>query len=191
MAVEIEAKMRVADFDAVHSALRSVGAERICEALETNTFLDTPDRALLARDSGLRLRINRFSDGRETYVVTFKGPLRSGQLKTREEIEFAIDNPTAAAQMLARLGYERELSFEKRRESWRLDDCHVELDELPYLGRFVEIEGPNEATVMRVRQKLGLSSLAMEKRGYISLLSEYLKSNGISDREITLSQSHR
>jgi adenylate cyclase class 2 len=189
MSVEIEAKMHVEDFAAVREALKSSGAARIGEALETNTFFDTVDHSLLAKDSGLRLRVSRHADGREEFMITFKGPLQSGQLKSRDEIEIAIDNPKIAAELLGRLGYLPELSFQKRRESWRLGDCHVELDEMPYLGRFIEIEGPNEPAVMRVREKLGLGELAFEKRGYITLLSEYVKSNKIKDRAITFANS--
>ena len=188
MPIEIEAKMRVNDFAAVREALKSAGAEQRGQVLETNTFFDTKDRSLLAKDSGLRVRVNRHADGRQTFLITFKGPMRAGDLKTRDEIEIAIDNPNNAAQMLNRLGFEAELSFEKRRESWQLDDCHIELDEMPYLGKFVEIEGPNEPVVMRLRQKLGLDDLPLEKKGYITLLSEYLISNHIKDREITFAK---
>jgi len=188
MPVEIEAKMRVDDFGPVREALTSAGAEQAGKVLEINTFFDTADRALLAKDSGLRLRVKRHPDGRQQFILTFKGPLRSGNLKKRDEIEIAVDNPNTAAQMLARLGFERDVSFEKRRESWQLDECHVELDEMPYLGKFVEIEGPNEPTVMRLREKLGLGDRPLEKKGYVSLLSAYLKSHGIANREITFAK---
>src|SRR5438270_13083678 len=107
-----------------------------------------------------------------------------GELKMRDEVELAIDNPTIAVQLLGCLAYRPQLSCVKRWESWQLDDCHVELDEMPYLGKFVEIEGPDEPAVMRLRQKLRLDNLPLEKKGYITLLSEYLNSNHIKDREI-------
>src|SRR5438552_5431117 len=126
MAIEIEAKMRVEDFGALRAALKSSGAELVAQITETNTFFDTHDRALLAKDSGLRLRINRYADGRQTFALTFKGPLQSGALKTREEIQTAVDDPNAVVEILARLGYVAQLTFEKRRESWTLDDCNIE-----------------------------------------------------------------
>ena len=56
MPVEIEAKMKVADLGAVRARLQACGAQMQSIVLETNTFFDTEDRTLLARDQGLRLR---------------------------------------------------------------------------------------------------------------------------------------
>src|SRR5439155_26546781 len=111
--------------------------------------------------NGLRLRRNRDeSTGEDTYVITFKGPVAAGDLKVREEIELTVDSRRNTIDLLARLGYRVELSFEKRRETWTLDGCKVELDELPQIGRFCEVEGPDEATVNRVRETLDLSGHA-------------------------------
>ena len=186
MSLEIEAKMKVADFDAVRKALVVSGATHVGAVLETNTFFDTPDRALLAQDKGLRLR--RTHDQRtaeEHFIITVKGPAQAGPLKTREEAETNVDDGARAAGVLKALGFFPELSFEKRRESWTLDGCKIELDELPILGRFVEIEGPNEPTVMRVRQRLGLSELPPIKTGYISMLTRHLQETRDSRKSIT------
>ena len=71
-----------------------------------------------------------------------------------------------------------ELLFEKRRESWRLDDCKVELDELPQIGTFVEIEGASEDTVQAAREKLGLGDEASITEGYASMVSRKLGEAG-------------
>src|SRR5688500_13617029 len=132
MAVEIEAKMAVESVDAVRAKLRETGATPAGSHFEVNTFFDTAERGLLACGEGLRLRLNRdAATGSETHVVTFKGPRRAGPLKSREEIEFDISSGGAAAELFERLGYRRTLSFEKRRETWELDGCKVELDEVP------------------------------------------------------------
>src|SRR5687767_8735008 len=141
MAVEIEAKMSVESFDAVRAKLRELGATVAGSHFEVNTFFDTAERGLLARGEGLRLRLNRdAATGHETYVVTYKGPRRPGPLKSREEIEFGVSPGAAAADLFERLGYQRTMSFEKRRETWELGGCKVELDEVPVLGRFIEVE---------------------------------------------------
>jgi adenylate cyclase class 2 len=189
MATEIEAKMPVESFDSIRQMLKRVDAALVSTVVETNTFFDTRDRALQARDCGLRLRINRATNAQEQSLITFKGPGLTGQLKTREEIELTIDDAAGGSELLQRLGYLPGLSFEKRRESWRLDACQIELDEMPYLGKFIEIEGPSESEVMSVRKKLGLDAARLEKRGYISLLSQYLAANNIADRRITFSKS--
>src|SRR5688500_9007961 len=116
MPVEIEIKMKVEHLAPVRDRLKAIGAQPAGEAMETNVFFDTLDRALLASDCGLRLRHSR--DGatkQEKLVCTYKGPRHEGQVKKREEIEVGFDRIDAIEQLLARLGYTRQLSFEKRR----------------------------------------------------------------------------
>src|SRR3954463_8648792 len=156
MALEIEAKMRLADPSAARQALRRLEGLRVGEIFETNVFLDTPDRRLLNSGSGLRLRRNHHVDsGRDELVITHKGPLQRGELKSRPETEVTVDDFDQALALLDQLGYRPDLRFEKHRESWKLDGCKIELDELPHLGHFIEIEGPDEAAVMRLRERLG------------------------------------
>jgi adenylate cyclase class 2 len=190
MAVEIEAKMTVESFDGVRARLREVGAAGPVEHLEVNTFFDTEDRSLLAADEGLRLRLDRLvAAGTERHIITYKGPRQLGPLKSREELEVEVSDPVSAASLLERLGYLRTLSFEKRRESWEIDRCKVELDELPHLGKFVEVEGPDEASVMRVRERLGLASRPIVKSGYIALLMSYLQERGQMTKNVRFAET--
>jgi len=185
MAVELEAKMAVADHLAVAVLLRQFAARKLGDHFEVNAFFDTEDRSLLAAGEGLRLRHELdFGTTRERHVITYKGPRQAGPLKNREEIEFEVSDAAAATILLERLGYVRTLSFEKRRQSWELDGCTVELDEVPYLGKFVEIEGPDEPTVMRVRERLQLSDRPLIKSSYISLLMTHLKERGEARQDV-------
>jgi adenylate cyclase class 2 len=176
MPTELEAKMKVDDLDGVRTRLKESGAKRTGSAFEVNAFFDTPDRSLLSADKGLRLRRTRDDQtGKEKFVITVKGPQQKGDLKSREEDEVRVEDGEDANAVLGALGFQPTLSFEKKRESWELDGCKIELDELPILGRFVEIEGPDERTVMRVREKLGLTQSPLIKTGYITMLARHLK----------------
>jgi adenylate cyclase class 2 len=186
MALEIEAKMAVDGFEPVRARLRDAGAVEIGKFLETNVFLDTEDRSLLAADEGLRMRANKnLATGESEYVITYKGPRQVGQLKSREEVELKVDRGAEAVTLLERLGYITMIQFEKRRESYHLDDCRVELDEMPHLGFFVEVEGPSESAVMNVRGRLQLDDRPMLKSSYVSLLMSYLQEHGDSRRRVT------
>ena len=185
MAVEIEIKLKVDHLAPVRDRLRQIGAKLIGEVMETNTFFDTPDRALLASDCGLRLRRSRnCATKAEKLIATYKGPRGEGQVKKREEIEVAVDQQQPTEQLFERLGYVRQLSFEKRRETWRIDKCVVELDSLPELGSFVEIEGATEADVMKIREKLGLASVPAVTPTYADLVAHHLSDRG--NRETSL-----
>lgn len=188
MPLEIEAKMKVDDHAPIRERLHECGAERVGEYLESNTFFDTEARSLLAADHGLRLRQQRdMATNREIFIITFKGPRQHGQLKTREEIELTVGSGRDAIALLASLGYSPVLTFEKKRQSWNLDRCHVELDELPYLGNFVEIEGPGEQLILAVREKLGLHGRPMLKTSYVAMLMDHVQRRGITGRVLTFS----
>jgi adenylate cyclase class 2 len=186
MGVEIEAKMKVDDLQAVRLLLHHHGAKPLGRHLETNIFFDTPDRSLLARDEGIRLRRSRdVVSGREEYVLTSKGPRQQGELKSREELETTVGDIQAMTAILARLGFVQTFSFEKKRESWQLEGCHVELDELPVFGTFVEVEGPSEQVVQRVRDLLGLRDVPLVKPSYIAMVAKYLEEQGGGARTLT------
>jgi adenylate cyclase, class 2 len=189
MPVEIEAKMKVTDLGQIRARLQACGAEPRSSVLETNTFFDTEDRTLLARDQGLRLRHMRNSKtNEETAKITFKGPRMPGALKTREERELTVGAAKDAMVLLESLGFSRVLTFQKRRESWGVEGCQVELDDLPHLGAFVEIEGPDEQTIFRVRQMLGLNDKPLISAGYIALMMAHLQERGINDRVVMFPQ---
>lgn len=176
MPTEIEAKMRIGEHEPLRVRLRAAGARRVGTVLEVNTFFDTTGHSLRSRDMGLRLRIARdVATGAESFVVTSKGPAARGALKRRDEIEFTVSNPDAAQRLFERLGFQPDLSFEKRRETWELDGCHVELDELPRLGRFVEIEGPSEEVILGVRDKLGLAQVELVRTSYIAMVASLMR----------------
>ena len=190
MPVEIEAKMKLDDASSLESRLEAAGAVRVNELLEINTFFDTPRGDLKAADEGLRIRLERSTDGTHVEAtITHKGPRAHGRMKTRDESEVVVGDARAAAELLTALGYVSVLSFEKRRRRWTLDDCRVEIDTLPYLGGFVEIEGPSEPIVLSVRRKLGLDHLPMISASYISMLVTYLSENAIQADHIGFSDS--
>ncbi len=180
MALETEIKLRVLDHDAVRRGLRAAGATFRKNELETNTFLDTASNDL--RKSGCGLRVRKAVDertGQSRCVITHKGPRKPGPMKIREETELEASAYDEAVQLLDQLGLKVMLSFEKRRETWDMGECEVVLDELPgEMGRFVEIEGPDEHEVTLVRERLGLSTAVVEPEGYAVLVAAFLQESG-------------
>ena len=63
---------------------------------------------------------------------------------------------------------------EKKRRVWQLNKCEIALDELPLLGTFVEIEGPDSETIANVQKKLGLGNLPHIGKSYALLQVEKL-----------------
>jgi adenylate cyclase class 2 len=182
--IEIEAKMPLRDPEALEARLQSLGARRGRTLRESNTFFDTREGSLKFVDQGLRLRVERDSDGSPDRIsLTHKGPRAHGQLKSRWETEVGVSDPRGAAELLSALGYLPVFSFEKRRQMWHMDGCHIAVDELPYLGLFVEIEGPSDEVVLRLRERLGLGLCPLLHASYISMLATHMAQHQIGGQE--------
>lgn len=172
MHIEIETKLKVESHDAVREALRAAGAERCGAWLETNHILDAADGRLRSGGGALRVREERDRDNDASRcTMTYKGPVEAGRLKRRTEIEMQVDDAERCLAVMEHLGYEPRIQFEKRREQFRLAPCTVELDELPHLGCYVEIEGPDEAAIEAVQRQLGLEQLQHVRQSYVEMLA--------------------
>ena len=171
MAEEIEAKYRLDDPAGLRGRLVARGAQPVARVFESNRLFDTPDRKLQAADCGLRLRTRRAPDGSQqvSTTLTYKGPRADDQMKIREELETVVSDPAATAAILRQLGLVEVIVYEKRRETWRLDECEVCLDELPKLGWFVEIEGSSVATIEAVASKLTLDVESLLRETYVEM----------------------
>lgn len=187
MKLEIEVKLKIdkkSQIQSLRRRLKSCDAVPLSFQIEHDVFFDLPGGKLASADKALRMRIFLDKQGRPMgCVLTFKGPRKRGVYKTREEIELSLHRQYhATAQMLKRLGYHKVLEYQKRRESWQLDKCKVELDELPELGWFVEIEGPSEKAISQVLEKLQLASVKQAGETYVEMVLKYLESSGQSEK---------
>ncbi len=192
MIVEVEAKLRLSDPPALHAKLAALDAVRDRDVLETNTYFDLPDGGLKSSDQGLRVRVEvDQATGKAESILTHKGPRAHGRLKSRSETELGVSDARAAGQMLSALGYQPVLTFEKLRTRYLLDGCRVEIDTLPYLGTYVEIEGNTDDDVVGVQAKLGLGDKPLIRASYIAMLVTYLSEHRLPRTIVRLSDDPR
>jgi len=184
--IEVEAKVRVPNHDDLIERLTSLAAEPVATMLETNIFVDSARKHLHTSDRGLRVRHIAYDDGQSDQItVTFKGPRQPGKLKSRREVEIDVSDVQGAMDLFAELGMQEVIRFEKRRQRYQLGGCTIELDEVPYLGRFAEIEGPGGKKVLAAREQLGLGDLPLIKSSYVAMLITYLEDHHIASRNVT------
>ncbi len=187
---EIELKYKVDGLEPVRRALRAAGAEFRFTVLQSDCYFDTPARSLLGADMAIRLRrVRCLKAGAEKPdargLLTFKGPRdASSRAKSREEQQTYLDDSRAMERILKACGLDVMLRVEKRRASYRLGRCLVELDELPLAGFFVEVEGPGEKAIDTIAKKLCLPP-EPTRAHYIELLQEQCRSAGVSCAEVT------
>ena len=189
MNIEIEAKLRLQDVEAMHARLAELEAVRDREIHETNTYFDLPEGRLKSTDQGLRIRVEREVEAQRTRtLITHKGPRSHGKFKSRTETETVVENARTAEALLVALGYHRLLTFEKRRTRYLLGDCRVEIDTLPYLGTFIEIEGDRDEAVTGVLEQLGLSGQPLIRASYVAMLSAHLREQGLEETHVRLAR---
>ncbi|MCI0458452.1 MAG: class IV adenylate cyclase [Gemmataceae bacterium] len=178
--LEIEMKFPAADFAPLLKRLAEWGAAESATAREdADHYFNAPDRDFARTDEALRLR--RIGPAN---LVTYKGPKRDAQTKTRTEVEVPLAEGDRAAedfaQLLIHLGYrptavvrKRRVLYHLEREGFALEVCFDEVDEV---GRFVELEiqAPEadyergRDVLLRVAAELGLTG--SERRSYLEML---------------------
>ncbi|HMC65587.1 MAG TPA: class IV adenylate cyclase [Gemmataceae bacterium] len=179
--LEVEMKFPVVDFAPLEGKLREWGAHAVGMRQEADHYFNAPDRDFARTDEALRLR----RIGPANYV-TYKGPKRDLQTKTRTEIEVPLADGDGAAEdfqrLLTHLGYRPVAVVRKSRRRFHLQrdgfPLEVSLDEVEQVGRFVELEiiaeerdlQPARSVLLRTAAELGLSS--SERRSYLELLLE-------------------
>ena len=181
--LEVEAKVKVDSLDQVAARLESLGITQFDKLVQRDCYFDNGDNSLASNDKGLRIR-RQSSSGDEKTILTYKDKRGESKYKSRPEYEVQVDDYDNMVNVLEGLGYKVVLSFVKRRQIWFLNGCEICLDELPILGCFVEIEGPDETAITETLKMLDLSQFEHICRGYASLMKKRLKENGIDSRYI-------
>jgi adenylate cyclase, class 2 len=167
MAIEIEKKYRLTteQLRLLGEALPRIGATRVGMEFEDNTLYrhDAIDQQTSV------LRVRRVG---ERTILTFKQQLpTSTSAKYRREEETEVENYAALAAVLQVLGCVPAVVYEKRRETWRLGNAEITIDELPF-GWFMEIEGSEEA-ITEVEQLIAIEGLTVENSTYPQLARKH------------------
>lgn len=182
---EIEAKLRVDSLEDVERRLAQLGASLQGQKVQIDCYFDTADRNLTRTDQCLRLRREKKGE-QERLIVTYKGAKEQADYKKRREIEFGVTDAEEVESFFDVLGYRRALVFNKRRHLWLLDCCEVALDELPLIGVFVEIEGPDSAEIRQVQTALGLTEAPHVMDSYAALIATRMSELGLEQTEVYL-----
>jgi adenylate cyclase class 2 len=177
MPTEIEAKFLHADHDVLRTRLKELGAT--CthpNRLTKRLTLDFPDKRLRHTAKGwIRIR-----DEGDKITLTYK-QLNDRSLHGMQEVELVVDDFDKAEAFLRTLGVEAYNFQETKRESWTLDDVEIDLDEWPWIDPFAEVEGPDEAAVWSVVERLGLDR---SKAVFGSVEIAYQDEYGVTEEEV-------
>ena len=147
MKTEIEVKFLDINFDTLRERLVALGG--MCEQPMRLMRRAIIQNEVTGRNSYIRVR-----DEGDKVTLTYKA-FESLSLHGASEIETTVGDFDDTVAILAAGGLEAKSYQESRRETWRVGDVEVMLDEWPWLKPYIEIEGPSEAAVRDVAAKLG------------------------------------
>jgi len=168
MITENEVKVRVSPD--IEKILREL-FEFIAEEEHEDIYFNAPDRDFRKTDEALRLRR---TDGK--VFLTYKEARKDSRMKSRNGIQVELSDFEKARELLKSLGFSEVIRMRKSRKVFRKDDITLCLDEVEFLGTFIEVEvlGDNveeaERKIEEVLKELGLSDEELITESYLELL---------------------
>lgn len=165
MNTEIEAKFIQVNHATVRSQLQALGGT-CTHSMRLMRRVVFVNEALESRHGWLRVR-----DEGDRVTVSYK-QRNSLDIHGTKEVETVVRDFDAITQIVRQLGNWTESYQESKRETWRVDEVEVVLDEWPWLDPIIEIEGPTAELVEHVAASLGFN---MKDAQYGSVMSAYRK----------------
>jgi len=175
--IEVEVKAHVSDFKGVKQRLIEIGAEKIREEHQEDTYFNAPHRDFAKTDEALRIREIPEGNGKKI-ILTYKGAKMDSRSKTREEIEVEVLDSENMAAILKNVGFKVAAAVKKDRINYNFRDSTVSLDDVHGVGKFVEIEkqaseGENFEDaldeIFGIYKQIGIDE-GFERRSYLELL---------------------
>lgn len=172
LALEQEIKLPFDTLEAAHQAVHTAGGRLVrSRRLIDDRLFDREDQSLMR--AGMALRIRR--DG-ELAVLTWKGPVQPGPVKSREEIETTVGDADTLTSIVQALGFRSWFRGQKYREDYDVDGATVVIDEAPF-GVFVEIEATPDA-IDAVSMRLGRTRADYRLESYPRLWRQWCEAHG-------------
>jgi adenylate cyclase class 2 len=173
MGIEIEKKYRLTEKqrEQVIQSLQNSKAEYCGEEFEENTLFH--GEHFEGKNCVLRLR--RVG---ERAILTYKQRFRSNSpIKFQREDETEVSDADATTSIILALGFLPALIYEKKRQTWRMNDVEIVVDELPF-GFYMEIEG-DEDGIIKTEKILGIENFEAEHETYPTLTRKLGTQNGL------------
>lgn len=167
---ELEIKIQIDSeehFQAVYDSCNKLFGPPTSHMLQLDEYYDTSDGQLKKRDLVIRV----LSNG-EKKTIALKSPrieLPSGAT-SRIELEFLAAEGEKVHEQLLNQGLNPNEAAEKERWTFIYNDCEIVLDKLPFIGSFIEIEGPSEEAINELVTLLNLSNCQVIRQNYGELM---------------------
>ena len=169
---EIEIKLKIPSEEDAMKLIEKLGkiSNNAPEYFEqTDIYYDAKNGDLMKKDFVIRMRI---VNGKG--YVAMKSPriFINDAVQKRIELEFEVKDIEAIKQKIKNQGLLETTVMEKRRTEFVLDNAVIAVDELPFIGWFLEIESDGEESIEKIIKDLGVSSFERVKLNYGELMDK-------------------
>jgi len=183
MSLEVEAKFRITPQQAtqIQSFLRKEKATKLGNRFETNVYFDTKKSDFKKKGKAIRLRSIQKTDLKTRYarlldehILTVKtnSKLKS-KYKSKIEHELTGLPYDTTLNILKVLNLQPVLIFQKKRISYKYKNAKIEIDQIPIIGYFCEIETNNEKLIKEILKDIKCENVKLIKIGYPSIINKF------------------
>ena len=150
MKPEIEAKFINIDIDAIRQKLLAAGAV-LEQPMRLMRRVNIEEQA--HRDVGAWIRVR--DEGHKTTLTWKQGMKKAGAIDRIEELEVEVSSFDDTVKIFELAGWSPKTYQESKRETWKLSEAEVVIDEWPWLAPMIEIEASDEDVVRSTAEQLG------------------------------------
>lgn len=146
--------------------LKKAGFKKIGTVLQEDTYYLAPGWEVPYPDELMRIRKE---SGK--YYLAYKGPSGGGLLGIKPKIEFEVEPSLANA--LEKLGYNKALSFTKKRTKFLGRGLELMIDDIEGQGCFLEFRAPTSegaAQIINCLEELGIKESFITKKSYLEIM---------------------
>lgn len=163
--IEVEVKAKIKDFETIRPKLIELGAIKIKDEFQEDTYFSSSIKDFAKTDEALRIRkviitnsnnniinnnkIEKVSNDSEfdNIFITYKGPKIDKNSKTRKEVEVGVEDSSKVAEIFEELGFSSVAKVVKDREIFEINNGNyssnkfiISFDDVKDLGPYMEIE---------------------------------------------------
>ena len=179
--IETEIKFTVKDFAKLRKKIKQLKGKLLEKGFEYTQLYDTLDQKLRNEKKLLRIR----KHGKK-FIIGYKKKIsRNPEFKQEQEIEFELTEKQVQKleKILPELGFQKWWKYEIKFEQWKLNNCELDLDTLPFI-QVMEIEG-TEHNIKKTAELLKLNWADSSTKNYRQLYEEWLKIKGQKWKDCT------
>ncbi len=172
--IEVEIKVPISDKNKIIQKLKNIGFIFKKSVIQKDIYFQHPSRNFVKTDEALRIR-----ETPEEVFLNYKGPKIDTTTKTREEIEISLKNGKNLIKIFEKLGFQKVILIEKKREIYELDEIKASVDMVKGLGDYLELEilldnrkqlDTKRELLFSILDRLGISKDKIIRKSYLELL---------------------